>query len=439
MRKDDKVRDIFSSKFENFEPSVPSDMWNKIEQGLPIQPLPASSRKKPLYRYMLAVAGIAAVFVVCFILFFSENYNQRKVSDVASPIEGNTATISNNAEQTKQPIEFICDTLANTNSFSVQSIHNTYAFTNNANSQTLTINGDKNGTDTQTLLSGNNPPSIIVENYEDKNQSTNNIQKNVDEKTLKQQLEELEALGQNHQVLLLADNLEEKKSKSKGFTLSFNGGSGLASENNDNIIVENPLSKMVVRGGESLNSYSNGVVRKEAAVDMDHRQPISFGLTISKNITNNLSIETGVVYTYLSSKIRGEKPQKYQRADNQYFHYLGVPLTVNYTFAKWGRADFYISAGGMIQKDIAGRMKGSSKVQDEFTEKEGEFNEKISQDHLQLSVNGAVGASYPIYKNLHVYTTVGGVYYFDANNEYKTIYSDKKLQLDLNLGLKLKF
>lgn len=438
MHKDDKIKDAFSSKFSNFEPSVPSDMWNKIEQGLQGQSVPVSPKKIPLYRYFAAAAGVAAILVICFVLFQPEKDTYQQTSDNTPPIEVNNAAdtiITNNAEQEdKKTEQSIPQNPINNQASLAQPIHPYSSFNSNTYQQIASTDGDKRD-DAQTLFT-NNSPVVIVDDKQDNSQSDNNTKKNVDEKTLKQQLEELEALSQNRQGLL-AENLQGKDNKRKGFALSFNGGSGLAPESNDNIIVNNPLS-MVVKG-ESLNTYSDAVVRKETAVDMDHRQPISFGLTVSKDITGKLSVETGLVYTYLSSKIKGEKPEVYQRADNQYFHYLGVPVAVNYTFAEWGKADFYISAGGMIQKDIAGKMKGSSKVQDEFSETEGEFNEKISQDNLQFSVNGAVGASYPIYKNLHVYTTVGGVYYFEANNEYKTIYSDKKLQLDLNIGLKLKF
>ena len=38
--------------------------------------------------------------------------------------------------------------------------------------------------------------------------------------------------------------------------------------------------------------------------DVNHHQPISFGLSLRKELTSNLSLETGLTYTLLSSDIK---------------------------------------------------------------------------------------------------------------------------------------
>lgn len=435
MRKDDKIKDVFSSKFSNFEPSVPSDMWNRIEQNLPETSVAIPPQKVPLLRYIATVAGVAAAIFIG-VIFINQTEEHSLQITTTSPVETKKDTPST-YDTVKEKPEHSNSSPVQNNIQGQYSIFSHVATNKNVQSPAHSETQSKDNNNAQPIEA--DVPVIADSNTTDKQPNTSETTKNtVDQKTLQQQLEELEALSQGKQSLLAHNTPAEKAKKNKDFTLSLNGGSGLASESNNNILIKNPLST-IVANSDALTTYTDASTRKGSAVDMDHRQPISFGLTISKNITDKLSIETGIIYTYLSSKIKGKKPEKYRRADNQHFHYLGIPLTVNYTFAEWGKAEFYTSTGGMIQKDIAGKMKGNSKVLNELGDKEAEFNEKISQDHVQLSINAAVGASYPLYKNLYVFTTVGGVYYFEANNEYKTIYSDKKLQLDIDLGLKVKF
>ena len=96
----------------------------------------------------------------------------------------------------------------------------------------------------------------------------------------------------------------------------------------------------------------------------------------------------------------------------------------------------------MIEKDIYGdyRSMGES-VSDELgTEAREMITKKISQKNPQFSVNAGFGASYPLYKGMSLYGRFGGTYYFDAKNyEHKTIYSDKKIMLDLNVGVRFDF
>jgi hypothetical protein len=174
--------------------------------------------------------------------------------------------------------------------------------------------------------------------------------------------------------------------------------------------------------------------------EMEHDQPVSFGLTLSRALFDDLYIETGLVYTYLSSKVRNTN-SNFQVNETQRLHYLGIPLNVNYNLFSLNKLNVYASVGGMLEKDLYGEYRkvgegqteefNSSSAEEEITE--------ISQRHPQLSVNAGLGLSYPIYDGLKMYGKIGGAYYFDANNEYKTIYSDRKIVMDLNVGLRYEF
>lgn len=174
---------------------------------------------------------------------------------------------------------------------------------------------------------------------------------------------------------------------------------------------------------------------------MIHSQPYSFGVTVSKNIIDRLSIETGLVYTYLYSETINSSTG-YTNEENQQFHFLGIPLHFNYQFVEIGKLGLFASIGGMIEKDIHGvyRGKDEGNMNDYVGNSEGYISTNISLKNPQLSIDAGIGASYPIYKGFNIYAKIGGAYYFDAKNyEYKTIYSDKKIMLDLNAGIKFKF
>jgi len=174
--------------------------------------------------------------------------------------------------------------------------------------------------------------------------------------------------------------------------------------------------------------------------EMEHDQPVSFGITVSKSLSNNLSVETGLVYTYLSSKAKNSATN-FQEKETQHLHYVGIPFNINYNLFSVRKIDVYASVGGMIEKDVYGEYRriGEGQSPEMNISSQEEEITKISQANPQISVNAGMGISYPVYHHLKLYGKIGGAYYFDADNEYKTIYSDSKIVMDLNVGLRFEF
>ncbi len=191
--------------------------------------------------------------------------------------------------------------------------------------------------------------------------------------------------------------------------------------------------KMLLNANANLDNQS----------EMEHSQPVSFGVTVSKSIVNNLYVETGIVYSYLYSKTKNSSTSS-QEYESQRLHYLGVPLNLNYNIISYKQLNVYSSVGGMIEKDIYGSLRYNKEGIPVLNINDGEKSESykdktISQRNPQLSVNVGLGLSYPVFKDLKLYGKIGGAYYFDANNRYKTIYSDRKIVMDLSLGLRYEF
>ena len=95
-----------------------------------------------------------------------------------------------------------------------------------------------------------------------------------------------------------------------------------------------------------------GSMRVESPVfedsHMDHKFPVSVGFSVHKYLTPRLHIGTGLVYTYMSSKAEIEGAFNYRY--RQRLHYLGIPLTVNYSVFDRGRFDIYFSGGANCTK-----------------------------------------------------------------------------------------
>ena len=156
---------------------------------------------------------------------------------------------------------------------------------------------------------------------------------------------------------------------------------------------------------------------------VDHHQPIRFGFSLRYRLDNRWSIESGLTYTRLSADItytvRGQKTESEQR-----LNYIGIPLSASYQL--WGSRyfNFYLSAGGLVEKMV----KGSRTTQ-------GTTN-SVSIRPLQLSVNGAVGAEFKFIDNLSLYAEPSLNYYFDNDSAVPTFYQDKPLNFNLNVGLR---
>lgn len=416
----DKIKDLFSSKLKDFEPEVPASLWGGLDQLLSQQAAPAdpssasssssssgssvaTASKVSLIKTALITIGVAAAVVTGVLLI-------PKGSNLVVPEEPKVATIE---EIVRDTIKLDDTTIVISPRPAIRPII----------ARAELQQEKKAVVDVQVST-----PSQQPQKESGKPEKKEDVAK---EKSLR-------SSGDHKEVRLLP-----KKNSGSGLSVGLSTNSALFGQN----INQN--------GGRLLFSYptrgkffNDALAKENKEFKLQHNLPISFGLKVSKSITPNLSLETGIVYTYLSSKITSNSA--FNIRENQYFHYLGVPLTLNYKFYELGKAKFYLSAGGMVQKDIKGQYE--SKIaytestlivmglpRDLYYSEPYYIKESIKQANPQFSANVGIGGAYPIYKKLYLYGTIGGAYYFDAGNKYSTIYSDRKIQLDFNLGVKFDF
>ena len=170
-------------------------------------------------------------------------------------------------------------------------------------------------------------------------------------------------------------------------------------------------------------------------VGLKHKQPISFGIGIGYSLNDRWSLQSGLVYTLLASEWRtADLPS--QDKFKQQLHFIGVPLGLSYKIAEWNKIQFYTTAGGMAEWNMAGNIKthAYSLDGDRLTEKES-----IRMKETQWSVNARVGATYPVIKFVNAYVEGGANYYFDNKSSIETIRSNKPFHVSLQAGLRFGF
>lgn len=435
----DRIKKLFSSKLKNFEPELPDFMWERINSNLsspdidnkPQLPLEKHRRKSPIALWLSGIAAVAIVFLV--IWGFPQPREAKQICQISQQFSLKKDFLA----LTKKPL-FI-----NKKQQIVKDI--VHPLQKNNSTPKILASSKTHSPDILPIypkdsLSDNRANISIVQSSEiliaETDLNKHPIENNRDiEKDLADKIAAFVAEGEGLNNLL-ADNTiapeperEKTKQTGNGFSLGVSGGGSFSK----GAEIQNQLrlaSIGVDEDGNPINGYTRQRMR------LEHNQPINFGIHVSKQLSRRLSIESGIQYAYISSKNKtAEQDKKNNSKDVQYFHYLGFPLSLNYNFFEWKKLQLYLTAGGVVQKDIYGRLRT-----DQSLNSVGEYKSMhISQNHPQFSTNASLGISYPIYGKMSLYSNVGAAYYFKTENKYETIYSDRKWIFNLNFGIKFGF
>ena len=155
-----------------------------------------------------------------------------------------------------------------------------------------------------------------------------------------------------------------------------------------------------------------------------HYHPMSFGLSVGYNLTPRLTLTTGMVYTYASSDFTSSAAGD-DIVETQHLHYIGVPLNLKYKV--WGNSAIHTYAIAGCQADF----NVSAKMQT------GDITTDADKDRTQWSVGGAVGVQYNIIPRMGIYAEPGVRYYIDNKSSVETIFKEKKLNFNLQLGVRV--
>lgn len=180
-----------------------------------------------------------------------------------------------------------------------------------------------------------------------------------------------------------------------------------------------------------MNTINRDVEQK---TEYDHHLPIRIGLSVAYALTDRLSISSGLTYTRLSSDIKdASRESKY--IGEQRLHYVGIPVNVSYKVASFRWLGLYGTAGVLAEKCVSGT---TDEGYVENNTMKYTNTQDISSKPLQMSVNAGVGIQFDFIDNVGIYAEPGLSYYFDDGSALQTIYKEKPLNFNLNVGVRFR-
>ena len=154
-----------------------------------------------------------------------------------------------------------------------------------------------------------------------------------------------------------------------------------------------------------------------------HRLPWRLGLNVQYQLSDRLTLFSGISYTYLYSECDILLPKELHV--EQRLHYLGVPLGIAWQLWSSDHFRFYLSGSGMLEKCISSEYSGLPS--------QGITSEKP----WQWSVQAAAGAEYLFTPQFGAYLEPSLGYHFDDGTSLQHYYKEHQLAPSIEFGLRL--
>lgn len=210
-----------------------------------------------------------------------------------------------------------------------------------------------------------------------------------------------------------------------------NSGSNIANRYSDSGVMADPMPGVYPDpsvGGSNdvdyLMAAAYKALQKSPQGKAKHHAPVSVGMQLAFGIAPRLSMSTGVVYTRTSSDFYPYAPNNDYNV-HQVLHYVGIPVGLNYELWSSGGFHAYVMAGA----EAAYNVKND-------TDEDGTKKQDAKRDRVQFSGKASLGAQYDISPNVGLYIEPGAKYYFDNGSDIENTFKDKKLNFNLQFGLR---
>ena len=449
----DALGDFFRQRFENHQLSIDDDCWTEIEQRL-------NNRKKKKSLIWMWSSGMATAAAVALLLIISSVTSEEGVLEIFSTEVQRTQGFTEISVESIENPSLACGEDKDENLIAKNA-----KFLQKAQEDVLDsefqvskeAEGQKGGK--QKAESGKQKAegTVLDSEFQVSKEEKNEISEN----TLNSQFSTLNSQLSTLNSQLSPDSVTQdeidkfiyslnediynkgiKSEKKSKWLLAAGFGTGSYIDNSDKFsskdyVYEN--SNIVESGLRGNNLYavskSNSIksfdeLSMEKFTEISHAPPLSFGLTVSKTLGKNFGVESGLVYTFLASKVKWTDEIDY--SVSQRLHYIGIP--VNLTVYLWNvkpSVRIYISGGGMVEKGIQAIYNQKRKSQ-YFSFDTDVKSSKI--DGFQWSINGAIGINYRIINDFGIYFEPQVGYCFD-NNQPVSLRTEWPLYVGVRIGV----
>ena len=163
----------------------------------------------------------------------------------------------------------------------------------------------------------------------------------------------------------------------------------------------------------------------------EHQLPISIQMTLSRQLSEQLSVETGLSYTLLKSTNTTGNPTAYIQ-EQQRLQYLGIPLRMGWQWYSKSSLSLYTSAGVMLEKPVHSTLDVNHFINDINTYSK---QEKLSVP-LQWSTSVGVGIQYDITPHIGFYVEPSLQYFFNDGSDIKSYRTEHRFSITLPLGIR---
>lgn len=410
----------------SYEKDAPEGLWEGISRELPKLNdggmLTHKPQRKAVFR-MWRVAGVAAAASVALVIGYSFLGNSAK-DNINIPT--NTTKHPNMLASSQKPL--------GNEPTGVSAEQATHSADDLLSEQPKLANAS---TEQPTLASASMEPDV----KEISSKEENSKEENKQTETKPAKREDSYVLPHNPDNNLLAFNDMTERSGDEDAPSRWSvstgamgglGASGTTTAYGDHLVFSSPG---VVDTKDSPMLDMNTINRDiETKTEYDHHLPIRIGLSVAYALTDRLSISSGLTYTRLSSDIKdASRESKY--IGEQRLHYVGIPVNVSYKVASSRWISLYGTAGVLAEKCVSGT---TDEGYAENNTMKYTNTQDISSKPLQMSVNAGVGIQFDFIDNVGIYAEPGLSYYFDDGSALQTIYKEKPLNFNLNVGVRFK-
>lgn len=426
----DSFSENIRRKLENHEVPVDASLWDVIESRV-------AGRKKKVIPFWLWISGGAAVATLALLislpfLFRQDKVYVEKTFQNTIPQETSRNVIADNRQQTGAAglQQKNMDETAREEMPVKQSRSRKRAIsieTDNDKIPVVKVQAEPVATNDKSY--GNEKENLLVVNLS----SEDSLVARVDESTTGQHVPESKKRYIPDTLIEEPENVPDLKQKKRNdWQLAASMGMG----NNNSLSTSNDFIYADYRNkglSEATTNYTRIMTPNEFS-SQNYRIPVSFGLVFRKNLSNSVGIESGLMYTYLSTTF--EQQATFVSSDAELMlHYLGVPL--NLVVKLWSNPNWeiYLSGGVMGEKGLRSIYVQNQHIGNNQTIT---TTAKTNIDGLQWSLNGAMGTTYKLQRNIGIYFEPKFGYFFD-NDQPVSARTGAPFVLGLTGGLIFQF
>ena len=407
-KKNDIFNELIKDKLTNYSLPVDDDSWNKIEERLNHAPERKAKR--------LWIATIAVAASVALLFLFLPNNKKTYINETANQLSDHEERVIQNVPD-KDSIQSVLQ----------KNVEHSPVFRKSQSGKRL----EENNLTVEVI-----PKEAVTE----ENQAA-------------PEKEEQRSVPVNRPAPTASRIVFEKeepappvskRKKRQSIRLSIGSGGNLFALNN--VSDKSSIFKSTKEYWDSNMSYNyslatvediapktaKDILSSEAYPNAIHHLPLSFGITVKKELNQTIAIESGIVYSFLATTFSRQSNMK-SDADLQ-LHYIGIPLNLHVRIHedRASRWELYLSAGGMVEKGILSHFVKKD-YPEGFSATTSTLNERIKG--LQWSLNLSPGIDYKIHKNYSIYLEPRVSYYFD-NDQPESARTEYPVGIGINAGVR---